>query len=148
MRLKKMFKMALNIQWKRKISNDNLFGNIPKPSLMIANRWLRMAGQLQDATTFHGISVTFWDSQRGRKGPSRPLYLTFIDIHAKETHQPPKCWLGPNSYAWSWCVELWGGVRIAWTKKQPLVPTIQSGIHIERSWDGVMQLILCDFMFM
>jgi hypothetical protein len=36
----------LNIRWQQMISDVDLIGNIPKPSVMIANRRLRMAGHI------------------------------------------------------------------------------------------------------
>jgi hypothetical protein len=41
----RMLRMALNIHWKQIISNSDLFGNIPKPPVMIGNVLFSIAKQ-------------------------------------------------------------------------------------------------------
>ena len=42
----RMLRMALYVQWKQMISNIYLLGSVPKPSVMIADRRMRMAGHI------------------------------------------------------------------------------------------------------
>ena len=42
----RMLRMALNISWKQKMSNAEVFGSIPMPSVMIANTRVGLAGHI------------------------------------------------------------------------------------------------------
>jgi len=79
-----MLRMALNIHWQQMISNVDLFGNIPKPSVMIANRRMRMSGHIARHDDLLANQLLFWDPQHGYRGPGRP-HLTFIDMLKKDT---------------------------------------------------------------
>ena len=61
----RMLRMALNIHWQQMISNVDLFGNIPKPSVMIANRRMRMAGHIARHDDLLANQLLFWDPQHG-----------------------------------------------------------------------------------
>ena len=80
----RMLRMSLNIHWQQMISNVDLFGNIPKPSVMIANRRMRMAGHIARHDDLLANQLLSWDQQHGYRGPGRP-HLTFIDMLKKDT---------------------------------------------------------------
>ena len=80
----RMLRMALNIQWPRVISNAELYGTIPKPSVMIAVRRMRLAGHIARHEDLLANHVLFWDPQHGRRRPGRP-HLTYVDMLKKDT---------------------------------------------------------------
>ena len=80
----RMFKMALDINWQQKMSNADVFGSIPMPSVMIANRRMRMAGHIARHDDLLANKLLFWDPQHGHRGPGRP-HLTYIDMLKKDT---------------------------------------------------------------
>ena len=81
----RMLRMALNINWKQRISNADVFGSIPMPSVMIASRRLRLAGHIARHEDLLANKLLFWDPQHGHRGRGRP-YLTYMDVLKKDTN--------------------------------------------------------------
>ena len=54
------------------------------PSVMIANRRLRLAGHIARHEDLLANKLLFWDPQHGHRGRGRP-HLTYIDVLRKDT---------------------------------------------------------------
>ena len=80
----RMLRMALNINWQQKMSNTDVFGTIPMPSVMIANRRMRLAGHIARHDDLLANDLLFWEPQHGHRGRGRP-HLTYIDMLKKDT---------------------------------------------------------------
>lgn len=80
----RMLRMALNIRWPNVISNADLFGSIPMPTVMIAKRRMRLAGHIARHDDILANSVLFWDPNQGHRRPGRP-HLTYMDMLRKDT---------------------------------------------------------------
>ncbi|KAL5259931.1 hypothetical protein ACHWQZ_G010146 [Mnemiopsis leidyi] len=80
----RMLRMALNISWKERIRNVDVFGNIPMPSVMIANRRMRMAGHIARHEDLLANKLLFWEPQHGHRGRGRP-HLNYIDMLKRDT---------------------------------------------------------------
>ena len=80
----RMLRMALNIRWPQIINNSDLYGNIPKPSVMIASRRMRLSGHVARHDDLLANQLLFWDPQHGYRRPGRP-HLTFLDMLKKDT---------------------------------------------------------------
>ena len=80
----RMLRMALNIKWSDRVSNVEVFGTIPKPTVMIAQRRMKLAGHVARHDDILAHHVLFWDPQHGRRGPGRP-HLTFLDMLKRDT---------------------------------------------------------------
>ena len=64
----RMLRMALNINWQQKMSNTDVFGTIPMPSVMIANRRMRLAGHIARHDDLLANDLLFWEPQHGHRG--------------------------------------------------------------------------------
>ena len=80
----RMLRMALNIRWPTVISNADLFGSIPMPTVMIANRRMRLAGHIARHDDILAHNVLFWDPKHGHRRPGRP-HLTYVDMLKRDT---------------------------------------------------------------
>ena len=81
----RMLRMALNInQYVMRITNSELYGDLPKVSSKIAQRRLRLAGHAQRHPELTLHSVLLWEPAHGRAGRGRPKQ-TFIDTLRADT---------------------------------------------------------------
>ncbi len=83
----RMLRMALDIKWSDRVSNDVVFGSIPKPSVQIAVRRMRLAGHIARHDDLLANQVLFWEPQHGYRGPGRP-HLTYMDMLKRDTKLP------------------------------------------------------------
>ena len=81
----RMLRMALNVnQYMMRISNSELYGNLPKVSSKVAQRRLRLAGHAQRHPEITLHSVLLWEPLHGRDGRGRPRQ-TYIDTLRADT---------------------------------------------------------------
>ena len=81
----RMLRMALNInQYMMRITNSELYGNLPKVSSKVAQRRLRLAGHAQRHPELTLHSVLLWEPLHGRAGRGRPRQ-TYIDTLRADT---------------------------------------------------------------
>ena len=81
----RMLMMALNInQYMMRITNSELYGNLPKVSSKVAQRRLRLAGHAQRRPELTLHSVLLWEPLHGRSGRGRPRQ-TYIDTLRADT---------------------------------------------------------------
>ena len=79
----RMLRTVLNVSWKQHMTNEELYGNLPKISQRIRIRRTRFAGHCFRSE--EPVSkMILWAPKHGYKKPGRPA-LTYIDILKKDT---------------------------------------------------------------
>ena len=79
----RMLRTVLNVSWKQHMTNEELYGNLPKISHRIQIRRTRFAGHCFRSE--EPVSkMILWAPKHGYKKPGRPA-LTYIDIIKKDT---------------------------------------------------------------
>ena len=76
--------MALNISWKQHVTNEELYGDLPKLSCKIRERRLRLAGHCVRHREEIASKLVLWqplarNSKSGRKA------INYVDTLAKDT---------------------------------------------------------------
>ena len=78
----RLLRHALNINWKQHVTNEHLYGNLPKSRTILARR-LSFAGHCsrgsETASTF-----LLWKPRHGRRGPGRPT-IDYVAQLTKDT---------------------------------------------------------------
>ena len=80
----KLLRRALNISWRDHVSNQELYGDVPKLSLTIQQRRLRFAGHCYRSTNQPISKLLFWTPTGGKRG-SGAGNKTFIKMLKKDT---------------------------------------------------------------
>ena len=68
----RMLRMALGVNWWDKISNAEVFGDIPRASETVRTRRLKLAGHVQRHEELTAHQLLFWEPDRGTRGRGRP----------------------------------------------------------------------------
>ena len=80
----RMLRMVKNIYWNEHISNDQLYGSLPKVSLTIRQRRLQLAGHVfRDHSSPAHMTVT-WQPTHGHLNRGRQ-HTTFVDTVLRDT---------------------------------------------------------------
>jgi len=66
-----MLKRALNVSWKSHLTNEQLYGELPKVSTKIKQRRMRLAGHCIRHTEEVANKLVFWQPTEGRAGRGR-----------------------------------------------------------------------------
>ena len=74
----RMLRAVRNISWKDHITNEELYGCLPKLSIKIRERRMRLAGHCLRHSEEEASKLVLWDPQHGSRGQGRPR-VTFID---------------------------------------------------------------------
>ena len=80
----RMLRMVLNISWKAKLTNKQLYGNLPKLTEIVKERRLQLAGHCvrhEDEIAHH---LVLWEPTRGTRNRGR-RGITFIDNLKEDT---------------------------------------------------------------
>ena len=80
----RMLRMALNVHWYDKVSNIELYGDLPKITDKIRTRRMRLAGHIQRHEDEIAHDLLFWEPKHGRRGRGRP-YVNYIDMLKQDT---------------------------------------------------------------
>jgi hypothetical protein len=80
----RMLRMALNVSWKDKISNETLYGNIPRLTEKIRERRLRLAGHCVRHSELEASNLVLWEPSQGRPNRGR-AQLSFLDMLRRDT---------------------------------------------------------------
>ena len=76
--------MALGVNWWDKISNAEVFGDIPRASETVRTRRLKLAGHVQRHEELTAHQLLFWEPDRGTRGRGRPK-KSFTDLLRDDT---------------------------------------------------------------
>ena len=82
---KRLVRMALNVnQYAMRITNAELYGNLPKVSSKVVQRRLRPTGHAQQHPELMLHSVLLWEPLHSRAQHERP-HLTYVDTLRGDT---------------------------------------------------------------
>ena len=80
----RMLRMALNVSWKQHITNEDLYGDLPKVTSKIAMHRLKLAGHCVRHPEEIASQLVLWQPVRGRPGRGRKP-TDFIDVIKQDT---------------------------------------------------------------
>lgn len=69
----RLLRAALNVSWKKHVTNKSLYGHLSPISVVIRERRLKLAGHLWRNKSELASSVLFWCPKHGRRSVGRPL---------------------------------------------------------------------------
>ena len=75
----RMLRKALNVHWSSHMTNDELYGDLPRVSDKIASRRLQLAGHCFRHPELSTQPLVLWDPKHGGRRRGRPK-RTFIDV--------------------------------------------------------------------
>ena len=79
-----MLRMILNINWKQHITNEELYGDLPKISKVVRERRLQFAGHCVRHEEEMASKMILWEPQHGQASRGRPS-TTYIDALKDDT---------------------------------------------------------------
>ena len=79
-----MLRMALNVSWKQHMTNQELYGNLPKVTSKIAMRRLRLAGHCVRHPEEIASQLVLWEPSEGRTNRGRKP-VDYIDLIKRDT---------------------------------------------------------------
>ena len=76
----RMLRIALNVSWSDYVQNVNLYGGLPKVSVKVRERRMRLAGHCVRHTELSANPLTLWEPKQGtaRKGRNRATYISVL----------------------------------------------------------------------
>ena len=74
----RMLRMALNVSWRQHLTNEELYGNLPKISDKIREKRLRLAGHCVRHPEEEASKLIIWETQEGKRRRGR-RQVTYID---------------------------------------------------------------------
>ena len=83
----RMLRTVLNIHWTQFLTNEQLYGGLPKLSDKIRRRRLTFAGHCRRSEDELASKLVLWTPKHGQRKQGRPA-LTYIDVLTKDTGLP------------------------------------------------------------
>ena len=80
----RMLRIALNVSWKDHMTNDALYGSLPKVSTKIRERRLQLAGHCVRHQELTASQLILWDPKHGKSSRGRRKQ-TYIDCLKSDT---------------------------------------------------------------
>ena len=80
----RMLRMALNVDWRQRITNKVVYGHLPRVTSKIQARRMKLAGHIQRHDELVAHNLLLWEPQHGARGRGRPP-LTFVDTIRRDT---------------------------------------------------------------
>ena len=80
----RMLRMALNVSWKDHLTNEKLYGDLPKVSTKVRQRRMRLAGHCIRHNEEISNKLVLWEPTEGRTRRGRRRF-TFIDALLEDT---------------------------------------------------------------
>ena len=80
----RILRKVFNVHWSERITNEKLYGKLPRLSDKIAARRLRLAGHCQRHPELGAHRLILWESTHGQRGRGRPK-TTFFDQLKRDT---------------------------------------------------------------
>ena len=79
-----MLRKTLGVHWSDRVTNEILYGKLPKLSDKIAARRLRLAGHCQRHPELGAPRLILWEPTHGQRGRGRPK-MTYVDQLKSDT---------------------------------------------------------------
>ena len=73
----KMLRMALNVDWKQRKTNKEVYGNLPRATMKIQERRMRLAGHIHRHPELVA-NLLLWEPTHGVRSKERPA-ITYVD---------------------------------------------------------------------
>ena len=80
----RMLRMALNIDWRWGFTNKEVYGSLPRVTMKIQERRMRLAGHIHRHPELVAHQVLFWEPSHGNRNRGRPA-ITYVDCLRKDT---------------------------------------------------------------
>ena len=80
----RMLRMALNVSWKSHLTNEQLYGELPKVSMKVQQRRMRLAGHCIRHTEEIANSLVLWQPTVGKTGRGRRR-INYVDNLLQDT---------------------------------------------------------------
>ena len=80
-----MLCMAMNVSWKQQMTNEELYGDLPKVTTKIEIQRLRLAGHCVRHTKEISSQLVLWQHVRGNEGRGRKT-TDFINVIKRDTN--------------------------------------------------------------
>ena len=80
----RMLRMALNVNWKQHLTNKEVYGALPRATMKIQERRMRLAGHLHRHPELTASRLLLWEPKHGTRSRGRPA-LTYVDNLRKDT---------------------------------------------------------------
>ena len=80
----RMLRKALNVHWSDRVTNESLYGKLPRLSDKVAARRLRLAGHCQRHPELGAHRLILWEPTHGQRGRGRPK-MTYVDLLKSDT---------------------------------------------------------------
>ena len=74
----RMLRMALNVDWRLHKTNKEVYGTLPRATMKIQDRRMRLAGHIQRHNELLAHHTLLWEPTHGVRSRGRPA-LTFVD---------------------------------------------------------------------
>ena len=80
----RMLRMAYNVSWKDRLTNEELYGGLPKISVKVASRRMKLAGHCIRHPEEEASKLVLWEPSRGKRNVGRQA-VTYIDNLKRDT---------------------------------------------------------------
>ena len=74
----RMLRMSLNVSWKQKLTNEQLYQELPKVTCKIAERRMKLAGHCIRHPELSASTLVLWEPTEGTASAGRPA-ITYVD---------------------------------------------------------------------
>ena len=74
----RMLRMCLGVSWMQKLTNEELYRELPKVTEKIAERRMKLAGHCIRHPELSASTLVLWEPKRGAPKPGRPA-VTYVD---------------------------------------------------------------------
>ena len=80
----RMLRMALNVDWKQRKTNKEVYGNLPRATMKIQERRMRLAGHIHRHPELVANRLLLWEPTHGVRSRGRPA-KTYVDSLRADT---------------------------------------------------------------
>ena len=80
----RMLRMALNVDWKQHKTNKEVYGTLPRPTMKIQERRMRLAGHIHRHPELVANRLLLWEPNHGVRSRGRPA-MTYVDSLRADT---------------------------------------------------------------
>ena len=80
----RMLRMALDVDWKQRKTNKEVYGNLPRATMKIQERRMRLAGHIHRHPELVANRLLLWEPSHGVRSRGRPA-ITYVDSLRADT---------------------------------------------------------------